>query len=306
MKMKKMICLLLGTTMAFILTACGSTASTETASAEAAPAVAESVESEAPAEEADAAALETEESTEAETPSADYTLIQDGTLSVGVEIGYPPFEDFAEDGVTPIGYDIDFANALAEKLGLEVNFINTAWDGIFSGIGTNYDVVISAVTITDERKETMAFSEPYINSYQSIVVAEGSELTFTSLNDLDGKSVALQKETTSDALITDLIDTKTIDATVVANEKVITCFTQLTNGEVDCVLCDSPVADGYLSSSPGQYVKIFQDETSPEQFGVAMSKDNTGLTEAINTAIAELESEGFFEANIAKWFGAGE
>lgn len=235
-----------------------------------------------------------------------FSLIKKGTLSIGVEIGYPPFETFADDGVTPIGYDIDFAKALGEKLGVKVNFINTAWDSIFAGIGTNYDVVISSVTINNERKERMDFSDPYINSYQSIVVKKGSSLTFSNLKDLNGKSVALQKETTSDQTISDMISTKTIDATVVANEKVITCFTQLINGEVDCVLCDSTVADGYVANEPDLYVKAFQDETKPEQFGVAIKKGNTELQKAINQAIKELESEGFFTANQNKWFGTGE
>ncbi len=233
-------------------------------------------------------------------------LIKDGTLSVGVEIGYPPFEQFAEDGTTPVGFDIDFAKALGQKLGVEVNFINTAWDSIFAGIGTNYDVVISCVTINNERKETMDFSDPYVNSYQSIVVKKGSTLTFNSLNDLDGKSVALQKETTSDELIKNLISTGTIKATVVGSEKVITCFTQLDNGEVDAVLCDSIVSDGYIGKSPDKYVKIFQDETSPEQFGVAMKKGNSGLQQAINKAMKELEAEGFFTKTYEKWLGKGE
>lgn len=80
------------------------------------------------------------------------TLINDGVLTIGAEIGYPPFEDYADDGTTPVGFDIDFAKALGEKLGVEVNFINTSFDGILGGIGVNYDVVISAVTINDERK----------------------------------------------------------------------------------------------------------------------------------------------------------
>ena len=131
-------------------------------------------------------------------------------------------------------------------------------------------------------------------------------MKFSSLNDLDGMSVALQKETTSDELISDMIDTGTIKATVVANEKVITCFTQLTNGEVDCVLCDSTVADGYVASNPDMYVKAFEDNTSQEQFGVEIKKGNTGLQSAINDAIAQLTSEGFFDSNTKKWFGAGE
>ncbi|WP_455714478.1 transporter substrate-binding domain-containing protein [Anaerosporobacter sp.] len=292
MKMKRFLSIVLSLVLVFALSACGKdnqdskNQETETATS------------------TDTSTDTTD--TTPDTSSADYTLIKDGTLSVGVEIGYPPFEDFAEDGVTPIGYDIDFANALAEKMGVEVNFINTAWDGIFKGIGTNYDVVISAVTIDPERKKSMDFSDPYIDSYQAIVVPKDSKITISSLNDLNGKSVALQKETTSDVLITDMIDTGTIDATVVANEKVITCFTQLTNGEVDVVLCDSTVADGYVASNPDKYVKIFEDNTSPEQFGVAIEKGNTGLQAAINAAIAELKEEGFFDSNIEKWFGAGE
>jgi polar amino acid transport system substrate-binding protein len=231
-------------------------------------------------------------------------LMQDGTLSIGVEIGYPPFEDFAEDGTTPIGYDIDFANALGEKLGLEINFINTAWDGIFQGIDVNYDCVISAVTITDERKETMLFSAPYINNYQAVVVSPDFEGEISGFLDLDGLAIAVQKETTSDILMSDYVDTGSITCTISANEKVTTCFTQLTNGEVDAVVVDSTVADGYLASNPGAYVKAFQDESEPEQFGVAMGLENTALQAAIDEAIAQLEAEGFFEESVAYWFGA--
>lgn len=251
----------------------------------------------------------TTEAETAATASIDMSgvkLINDGTLTIGVEIGYPPFEDFAEDGTTPVGYDIDFAKALAEKLGIEVNFINTAWDGIFQGIDNNYDCVISAVTITDERKETMLFSDPYINNFQSVVVKPDFEKKITSFTDLDGLAIAVQKETTSDVLMSDYVDTGSIKCTISANEKVTTCFTQLDNGEVDAVVVDSTVADGYLASSPDKYVKAFQDESEPEQFGVAMGKENIALQTAINKAIAQLTEEGFFEDNIAHWFGSAE
>ena len=230
-------------------------------------------------------------------------LMQDGVLTVGMEIGYPPFEDFAEDGTTPIGYDVDFAKALGEKLGVTVNFVNTAWDGIFQGIGVNYDCVISAVTITEERKESMLFSEPYINNYQAVVVKAGYTGTIASFLDLDGMAIAVQKETTSDILMSDYVSTGSINATISPNEKITTCFTQLENGEVDAVVVDSTVADGYLASNPDKFVKAFQDESEPEQFGVAMALDNTALQAAINEAIAQLTAEGFFEANVAYWFG---
>ena len=250
-------------------------------------------------------ATDTPKATEAAT-NGDLGLIKKGTLSVGVEIGYPPFEQYAEDGTTPIGFDIDFAKALSQKMGVEVNFINTGWETIFAGIGTNYDVVISCVTINDERKQTMDFSDPYVNSYQSIVVKKGSTLTFNSLKDLDGKSVGLQKETTSDETIKKMISTGTIKATVVGSEKIITCFTQLDNGEIDAVLCDSIVSDGYVGKEPEKYVKIFQDESAPEQFGVAIKKGNKTLQDAINKAIKELKDEGFFDKNYEKWLGKGE
>lgn len=245
------------------------------------------------------------EATEAPVVSdvPDMGLMQDGVLNVGMEIGYPPFEDFAEDGTTPIGYDVDFAKALGEKLGLTINFVNTAWDGIFQGIGVNYDCVISAVTITAERKESMLFSDPYINNYQAVVVRSDFTGTIASFLDLNGMSIALQKETTSDDLMSDYVSTGSISCTISANEKVTTCFTQLENGEVDAVVVDSTVADGYLASNPDKFVKAFQDESEPEQFGVAMGLDNTALQAAVNGAIAQLTEEGFFEENVAYWFG---
>ncbi len=233
-------------------------------------------------------------------------LMQPGTLTIGSEIGYPPFEDFADDGVTPIGYDIDFAYALGEKLGLDIVFVNTAWDGIFQGIDVNYDCVISAVTITEERKETMLFSDPYINNYQAVVVPANYEGEITGFLDLDGMTIAVQKETTSDILMSDYVDTKSIDCTISANEKIVTCFTQLTNGEVDAVVVDSTVAVGYLAANPDAYKIAFQDQTEPESFGMAMGLNNTALQTAVNAAIAELTEEGFFDESVAYWFGAGQ
>ncbi|MBN2858895.1 MAG: transporter substrate-binding domain-containing protein [Sphaerochaetaceae bacterium] len=243
-------------------------------------------------------------SQEQEAPVSELNLMNDGTLAVGVEIGYPPFEDFANDGVTPIGYDIDFAKALGEKLGVEVVFINTAWDGIFQGIGVNYDVVISAVTITEERKESMDFSDPYIDNYQAVVVRADSDLEVDGFLDLDGLALAVQKETTSDILISDYISTGSLNCTLAQNEKVITCFTQLDNNEIDAVVVDSTVADGQVGKYPDKYKTVYLDKSEAEQFGVAVTKGNTALVEAINEAIAELKEEGFFKESIAYWFGA--
>ena len=110
-------------------------------------------------------------------------LIKDGTLTVGMEIGYPPFEDKAENG-EPIGYDVDLVYALAEKLGLEVNIVDTAFDVIFAGIGTNYDCVVSAVTITDERRENFGTLIPLFFKKIKVDPAVASGPLITTINDL--------------------------------------------------------------------------------------------------------------------------
>jgi ABC-type amino acid transport substrate-binding protein len=238
-----------------------------------------------------------------ETGVSSLNLMKDGVLNIGVEIGYPPFEDFANDGVTPVGYDIDFANALGEKLGVEIVFTNTAWDGIFQGIGVNYDVVISAVTITEERKETMDFSDPYIDNYQAVVVRADSDIKVKEFQDLEGMALAVQKETTSDILISDYISTGSLNCTVAQNEKVITCFTQLDNKEIDAVVVDSTVADGQVGKYPDKYKIAYLDKSEAEQFGVAITKGNSELQSAINKAIADLKKEGFFKESTEYWFG---
>lgn len=230
-------------------------------------------------------------------------LMSDGVLSVGCEVGYPPFEDFAEDGTTPIGFDVDIITEVARRLGLEVNIINTAWDGIFAGIDNNYDLVCSACTITAERQESMAFSTPYISNYQAVILKAGDTTEIKSFNDLDGMTVAVQKETTSDELISDYKSTGTIDVEIVANEKVLSCFTQLDNGEVDAVCVDSTVADGYLAKNPDKYVYAFKDEAEAEMFGIAMGLNNTALKEAVDWALAGMEADGFIEETRNYWFG---
>ena len=295
---KKIVAVICAAVMAMSLAACGSTEKNEGAAAQTTT--------------NDGAQVTANDGTDAGTGKSSnidisgVKLMSDGVLSVGCEVGYPPFENFADDGTTPIGYDIDIITAVAEKLGLRVNIINTAWDGIFAGIDVNYDVVCSAVTITSERQETMSFSTPYVNNYQAVVVLANDEKEINSFNDLDGLSIALQKETTSDELMSDYKSTGTIEVQIVANEKVTSCFTQLQNGEVDAVVVDSTVADGYINSSDAFKI-AYLDQSEPEQFGIAMGKDNTALQAAINQALKELEDEGFIKETSNYWFsGATE
>lgn len=231
-------------------------------------------------------------------------LISDGVLTVGVEAAYPPFEYYAEDGTTIIGFDADVAAAVAQELGLELQFVDTAWDTIFQGCGTNYDVVISAACINEVRKQYVDFSDPYISNYQAIVVPADSDLTFSALTDLSGYSVSMQKETNSDIILQELVDTGSVtNCVAVTNEKVTTCFEQLANGEVDVILCDSTVADGYVAKEPDVYKIAYVDADEVENFGIAMKKGDTVMAAAINQALQNLKDSGFLAECQTKWFG---
>ena len=237
-----------------------------------------------------------------DTDTSEYDLLNEGVLTIGSEIGYPPFEQFADDGVTPIGFDVDMANAIGERLGLEVNFINTKFDTIAEGLGVNYDVIISGYTINEERAKQMILSDPYIDNFQAIVVKADSDLTADSLNSIDGHSISFQKGTTTDEIVSDLVDSGSVKCTAAANEKILTCFQQLENGEVEMVVCDSTVANVQLAKNPDAYKIIFQDTENPEQFGIGIAKDNQALADAINNVLADLKAEGFFDELNATWF----
>lgn len=246
------------------------------------------------------------EAKESTVDMSDVKLLEDGVLTVGMEVGYPPFEEFAEDGETIIGFDVDIVEELADKLGVEVEYVNTSFDAIFAGIDVNYDLVCSAITMTAERAETMLFSTPYINNYQAVCLPVDSDLEIKSFDDLEGKTVALQKASSSDALFSDLISTGSLDCEIIASEKIISCFTQLENGEVDAVVVDSTVADGVIAGDPGKYEIVYEDEEEVEQFGIAMGKENTALQKAVNEALAQMDEEGFIDDTYEYWFGSAE
>lgn len=235
--------------------------------------------------------------------TADVKVLNNGVLTVGAEIGYPPFESFAEDGTTPVGFDIDIIAEVSRRLGMDYNFINTSFDGIFAGIGVNYDCVCSAVTITPERKAEMLFSTPYIQNYQAIVVRADSDLEINSFTDLNNMSVAFQKGTTSDELMKDLNSTGTIDIVTVANDKLLSCFTQLTNKEVDVVAVDNTVAASFVAKNSDKYKIAFVDDSEPEEFAIAFGKNDTQLQEAVNKVLAEMKEDGFIQETYDYWFG---
>lgn len=233
--------------------------------------------------------------------TGEITTLKEGVLTVGIQVDYPPFEQYAEDGVSPVGYDCDIIEYIAEGMGLEVEYIDTAWEGIFAGLDTDkYDVIISGVTITDERLEKYDFSDPYIQNYQCMVVRTDSGVEAKSPEELDGLNVAFQAETTSDIYMTELIENG-LTCEPFEYEKILECFSELDAGRVDAIVCDSTVTYPYLSKEDAPYEMVWKQDESPEEFGIVLKKGSP-LTEYMNAGLKEITENGKLDEFMNKWF----
>lgn len=223
---------------------------------------------------------------------------------VGTDAAYAPFE-YENDKKEVEGFDIDVLSAAAEKGGFKVKFINTPWEGIFASLGNgDRDIVVSSVTITDERKQTMDFSEPYFEARQLIVVSKNDAAGIKKFADLKGKKVAVQTGTTGDEVTQKLLgksspDIKRFESTPLA-------LKELENGGVDAVVADNGVVVNYLSNNGDKGLVSVEDTESfaPEYYGIAVKKGNQALQEQINKGLAAIKADGTYDQIYAKWFGA--
>jgi polar amino acid transport system substrate-binding protein len=217
--------------------------------------------------------------------------IKPGVLMIGMEIGYPPLEYYADDGVTPEGFDVEMGKALAAKLGLKPEFVDVAWDGIFAGVQTGkYDCIMSSVTITPERLETLNFTKPYIGNAMTIVVAKNSPIRISKPEDIAGYRVTYQAETTADIYATKLAESG-LKFESYEYDKVMNCFDELKLNRVDIIVVDSLVAFEYLDKEPDAFQLAWQGPAD-EQFGIALKKGNDALTAELSRALDELFAEG--------------
>lgn len=228
--------------------------------------------------------------------------IEKGVFKVGMEIGYPPMEYYDKDGKTPIGFDVEMAKILAEKMGLTVEYVDTAWDGIFAGLETDkYDVVISAATITEERKGSMDFSDAYIGNGQAIILQKDSKLAVSKPEDLSGLKVAYQAETTSDFYMEKYAKAG-LKFEPCEFDKVINAYDELALGRCDAVISDALVSAAYLG--PDSQYKCVWSGDPDEFFGIAIKKGNTALQEKVNEALKACAEDGSLKALSEKIFGS--
>ena len=223
-----------------------------------------------------------------EVTESKYGLVNN-TLLVGVDDTYPPMEYVNEDGEL-VGFDVDFAKALAEEMGVEIEFKSTAWDGIFANLSAKqYDVIISSVSMTTDRMETMSFSSPYLANGQVIMVSPDMADTIQTPDDLAGLIVGVQFETTADIAATKQLET--IDFELIQYDDMTVCLAAMEAGQIDCIVADMAVAIDAVAKNPDVY-KVSSAQLTNEPIAVAMNKDVPELEAAINEAIAALQESG--------------
>ena len=234
--------------------------------------------------------------------SGEMTL-KKGILMIGMEIGYPPMEYFDEDGKTPIGFDVEMGKVIADKLGLDVEYVDTAWDGIFASLDTDkYDCIMSSVTYTDERAAKYNFSTPYAVNAQYLIVRKDSLVKPKSLEEVSSLRLTFQGETTSDELYQEWSAKTGIKHTIYPYDKVMNCFDDLNLNRVDVILVDSVVASDYLAK-PGNPFEISALVSDDEVLAICIKKGNNELTAAIDKALNELYAEGTLQRISQKIFG---
>jgi polar amino acid transport system substrate-binding protein len=220
---------------------------------------------------------------------------------VGTDAAYAPFESQNEKGEI-VGFDIDILKAVAEKAGIEVKFVNTPWEGIFNALGQgDRDMIVSAVTITDERKQTMDFSDPYFDAQQLIAVKESSKIA--KFADLKKLKVGVQTGTTGDEAVVKLLG-KT-NTNIKRFESTPLALKELESGGVDAVVADNGVVIHYVANNPGGKFKTVADkEFVPEQYGIALKKGNAELQAKLNKGLAEIKTDGTYVKIYTQYFGA--
>jgi polar amino acid transport system substrate-binding protein len=226
--------------------------------------------------------------------------VEEGALHIVIatDATWPPMEYVDEKTKEIVGFDIDLMAEIAKAGGFTYEFKNTAWDGIFAGLAAGkYDAVMSSVTITEERKKQMDFSNPYINAGQILVVQKATK-GVTTLDDLVGKTVGAQIGTTGSFEVEKVggVELKTYDEIGLA-------FEDLVNGRIDAVVADTPVAADYALQS-GSYkgkLKIVGEAFTNEFYGIAVEKGNSEVLQAINFGIEMVVGSSAYEKVEKKW-----
>lgn len=220
-----------------------------------------------------------------------------GVLRMGTNATFPPYEYYEGDEV--VGIDPEIAAAIAEKLGMTLEINDMDFDPAIAAAQTGQaDIVMEGLTVTDDRKEKINFTDSYATGVQVVIVPEDSDIQ--SVEDLEGKLIGVQQGTTGDLYCSDTPENGGF------GEENVQKFTSgpvaveaLKNGQIDCVVIDNEPAKSYVSQNEG--LKILDTEYITEEYAIGISKDNPELLEQINAALQELKDDGTIQSIIDKY-----
>jgi polar amino acid transport system substrate-binding protein len=218
-----------------------------------------------------------------------------------VDATYPPME-MVDAGKNIVGFGPEIVAAIGKAAGFNPVIQNTAWDGIFAGLAAGkYDAIASSVSITDERKQSMDFSEPYFEVKQGVITAKGA--TVKTVADLKGKTIASQIGTTGF-----FVCQKIAGATVKSYDEIGLAVEDLYNGRLDAVIADDSVASNYALQDEKYSKKLalafLIASDKPEYLGFAVNKGNKEIVDLINKGLAAIKANGEYDKIYAKWFSA--
>lgn len=217
---------------------------------------------------------------------------------VGTNAEFPPFEYFDKENQV-VGFDIDLVKAVGEAAGFKVKILHQAFDTLVEQLdGGKLDIVAAGMTITEDRKKRIDFSEPYFNAAQVIVVRDGTE-GFTKIEDIKGKRVSVQLGTTGATMAEEAMGKN--NRNLKQFRKFSEAFAELKLGRVDCVVVDLPVAKNYVSQLDGIFIS--SPPMEDESFGLGIAKGRDELLAKVNKGLAAIRESGEYDRLIAKWFG---
>lgn len=220
--------------------------------------------------------------------------INEGKLVMATNAFFPPYEYY--DGNDIVGIDAEIAGEVASRLGLELEIQDVEFDSIIAGIQSGkYDIGCAGMTVTEERLQSVNFTTPYATGIQSIIVAEGSEITDIDVL-LDGDYViGVQQGTTGDIYMSDEVGEDRVDRYNKGADAVLA----LINGNVDAVVIDNQPAQAFVAANEG--LTILDTPYAVEDYAMAINKDNEELLAEVNRVLGEMQADGTIDAIIEKY-----
>lgn len=243
---------------------------------------------------------ETETNTNKEELNALEQIQQDGEMTVGIMGTYAPY-NFLNENKEYDGFDVDIAKELAERIGVEAEFVAQDFSGLIPGLQKDkFDILVSQVTITEERQQQIDFTQPYITNQVKVIVKEDNN-DIQSVEDFKGKKIGVGLGTNDETYLRTKLMPEVGDFTINTYDDVITTLKDLDAGRIDATINNVYALKPVIEQN-GYAIKAVGEPIKSDKAGVAVKKGNTELVEALNTALQEMKEDGTYEEIFVKWF----